>query len=78
MTLSITETRNPASSEIDQLSTLAMVKLINDEDARVALAVGAQSAQIAAAIDGIANRMRRGGRLIYFGAGPLTASRPMW
>ena len=69
MTLSITETRNPASSEIDQLSTLAMVKLINDEDARVALAVGAQSAQIAAAIDGIANRMRRGGRLIYFGAG---------
>lgn len=69
MTLSITETRNPASTEIDTLSTLELVKLINEEDRKVALAVGAQSAQIAAAIDSVAERMKRGGRLIYFGAG---------
>ncbi|MFN8442723.1 MAG: N-acetylmuramic acid 6-phosphate etherase [Caldilineaceae bacterium] len=69
MTLSITETRNPASSKIDQLATLEMVKLINSEDAKVAVAVGAEAHSIATAIDAIVERMRRGGRLFYFGAG---------
>lgn len=46
-----------------------MVRLMNEEDARPALAVRAELPRIAAAIDGIAARMRAGGRLIYVGAG---------
>ena len=69
MPLSITETPNPASNNIDQLSTLEMVCLINSEDAKVAIAVQAQAEHIATAIDVIAERMRLGGRLLYFGAG---------
>lgn len=65
----VTEARNPATEQIDTLSTLEMVRLINAEDARVAEAVAAELPQIAAAIDAIAERMRRGGRLIYIGAG---------
>ncbi len=65
----ITETRNPATEAIDQLDTLAMVQLINAEDAEVAQAVAAELPAIAAAIDAIAGRMRTGGRLIYIGAG---------
>lgn len=65
----LTETRNPASADIDLLPTLELVRIINAEDARVAAAVGAEAAHIAAAIDGIVARMRRGGRLIYVGAG---------
>jgi len=65
----ITEARNPATEAIDQLDTLAMVHVINAEDARVARAVAAELPAIAAAIDAIAARMRMGGRLIYIGAG---------
>ena len=65
----LTETRNPASAEIDLVSTLDLVRIINTEDAKVPFAVGAEAAKIAAAIDGIVARMRRGGRLIYVGAG---------
>lgn len=65
----ITEGRNPATLEIDRLPTLEIVRLINREDERVARAVGSQLPQIAAAIDHITERMRRGGRLIYVGAG---------
>lgn len=65
----VTEARNPATEQIDTLSTLEMVRLINAEDARVAEAVAVELPQIAAAIDAIAERMRRGGRLIYIGAG---------
>ncbi len=64
-----TETRNPATTDIDTVSTLEMVRLMNAEDARVAEAVAAELPQIAAAIDHIAARMREGGRLIYIGAG---------
>lgn len=64
-----TETRNPETVDIDQGSTLELVRLINAEDAKVAAAVGRVAPQIAAAIDGIADRMREGGRLIYLGAG---------
>lgn len=65
----LTETRNPLTSEIDTLSTLEMVRLINAEDAKVALAVEKASPEIAEAIDTIAERMKEGGRLIYIGAG---------
>ncbi len=65
----LTETRNPTSTHIDQLSTLDMLRVINDEDARVALAVREQLPQIASAIDAIAQRFGQGGRLFYIGAG---------
>lgn len=64
-----TEASNPASEQLDELSTLEIVKLINSQDAGVALAVGQQADQIASAIDTISDRLEKSGRLIYFGAG---------
>lgn len=64
-----TEQRNPHTMNIDALSTLDMVKLINREDHRVAEAVGLVTDKIAAAVDVIADRLCQGGRLIYCGAG---------
>ncbi|MFJ9181019.1 N-acetylmuramic acid 6-phosphate etherase [Streptomyces sp. NPDC102360] len=64
-----TEAFRPELAEIDQLSTQEIAKLMNGEDATVPTAVAAQLPQIAAAIDGTADRMARGGRLIYAGAG---------
>ena len=64
-----TERSNPATQDLDRMSTLAMVQAINAEDMRVAKAVRCVLPHIAEAIDAIAARMRRGGRLIYAGAG---------
>jgi N-acetylmuramic acid 6-phosphate etherase len=64
-----TEAPNPRTSDIDTLSSLEIVTLINDEDARVAGAVRAQLPEIAHAVDVIVGRLQRGGRLFYFGAG---------
>ena len=64
-----TEQRNAASEQIDRLPTLDMVRLINNEDKKVAGAVETVCPQIAEAIDGIYARMQRGGRLIYTGCG---------
>ena len=64
-----TEARNPRTTRIDQLSTLEMLTLIHREDAAVATAVGSQLPAIARAIDAIAERFARGGRLFYIGAG---------
>ncbi|MFE1884029.1 N-acetylmuramic acid 6-phosphate etherase [Streptomyces diastatochromogenes] len=64
-----TEAFRPELSEIDQLPTLDIARLMNGEDAGVAAAVGVRLPQIAAAIDAIAERMARGGRLMYAGAG---------
>lgn len=64
-----TEARNPASEDLDGLSALEIVQLINSEDAKVAAAVAEQANEIAQSIDAIAERLERGGRLIYFGAG---------
>jgi N-acetylmuramic acid 6-phosphate etherase len=66
---SITESSNPATAAIDTLTSLEIVTLINQEDARVASAVQAELAHIAQAVDIIADRLQRGGRLFYFGAG---------
>jgi len=65
----LTETRNPASEHLDELPTLEMLALINAEDATVAGAVQAELPQIAKAVDAVAERFRRGGRLFYIGAG---------
>ena len=64
-----TEQRNPNTMHIDTLSTLDMVKLINQEDHQVAEAVAEVTDKIAQAIDVIADRLSKGGRLIYCGAG---------
>ncbi|MGW1943036.1 N-acetylmuramic acid 6-phosphate etherase [Streptomyces sp. NPDC001940] len=64
-----TEAFRPELSEIDQLSTLEIAQIMNGEDASVPTAVAEQLPQIASAIDGTAERMARGGRLVYAGAG---------
>lgn len=65
----ITEGRNPASHNIDELTTEAMLRVINDEDKKVALAVEAIVPQIAQVVDAITRAFSKGGRLIYCGAG---------
>ncbi len=64
-----TEQRNRASANLDQESTLDLVRIINRQDAKVAAAVRLALPKIADAVDIIAERLRRGGRLIYVGAG---------
>ncbi len=64
-----TEASNPRSAHIDELSTLEMLQIINDEDATIAAAVRAALPAIATAIDAISERFSRGGRLFYLGAG---------
>ena len=65
----LTETTNRATTRIDTLPTLEMLRLINIEDQTVPLAVAMQLNAIATAVDMIYARMRLGGRLIYIGAG---------
>lgn len=65
----LTESRNPRSEHIDELSTLDMLRVINDEDATVAAAVRTELPAIAAVIDAVCERFARGGRLFYMGAG---------
>lgn len=65
----LTEARNPASEHLDELSTLEMLALINAEDATVAGAVKAELGNVARAVDAVAERFGRGGRLFYIGAG---------
>ena len=64
-----TESINPATRELDKQSAYRIAELINEEDQKVALAVKTQLPQIGEAIDAIVERMKRGGRLIYMGAG---------
>ncbi len=64
-----TEKANPATAEIDRMSALEIARVMNAEDAKVAEAVKQELPQIARAIEEIAARLRRGGRLIYVGAG---------
>ncbi|HEX3599955.1 MAG TPA: N-acetylmuramic acid 6-phosphate etherase [Lacipirellulaceae bacterium] len=64
-----TEARNPASEDLDGLTALQIVELINSEDAKIAAAVAEHSDAIAKAVDVIADRLAKGGRLIYTGAG---------
>jgi len=65
----LTEQRNPASTEIDRLPTMELLRVINREDARIAGAVEAALPSIAQALDLIAERLAAGGRLFYTGAG---------
>ena len=65
----LTEQANPASSKIDSVTTLEMMRIINEEDKKVAIAVEAALPRIAEAVDAIVARMLDGGRLFYAGAG---------
>lgn len=64
-----TEQRNPKTACIDRLSTLEMVRRINDEDKKVAYAVEKELNNIAEAVDAIYAALKDGGRLIYCGCG---------
>ena len=67
--LPATEQNNSETLQIDQCNTLEILELINRQDQSVPLAVSRELSDIAAAVDGIVGRMRKGGRLIYVGAG---------
>lgn len=69
MTEAITEYRNENTKDIDLLSTIDMVRKMNEEDQIVAQVVGDEAANIATGIDIIAKAFLKGGRLFYFGAG---------
>src|SRR5436309_4532334 len=64
-----TEAHNPASANLDELTPLEIVRLMNREDGRAVEAVGSQADAMAQAIDLIAECLRGGGRLVYGGAG---------
>ncbi|OJW12381.1 MAG: N-acetylmuramic acid 6-phosphate etherase [Planctomycetales bacterium 71-10] len=65
----LTEARNPLSTAIDAAGAAGIVAIMNDEDAKVVEAVRAEAANVAKAVEWTAERFRRGGRLIYVGAG---------
>jgi N-acetylmuramic acid 6-phosphate etherase len=67
--LAVTERRNPHSRNLDQKSTLEILRVINREDAQIAAAVRREMPQIARVVDEIVARIRKGGRLFYIGAG---------
>lgn len=65
----ITEERNPKTKDIDKVSTLEMMTLLNEEDKLVAEAVALELRDIARSVDLISDTLRKGGRLVYMGAG---------
>lgn len=65
----VTEQENPRTREIGSLPTPEVVRLMNEEDARVAEAVREVLPEVARAVDGIVERLRGGGRLFYVGTG---------
>jgi len=69
LNLLTTEKTNRASADLDLKSSLEIVSVVNTEDAKVVDAVRRALPQIARAVDSITNALKRGGRLIYIGAG---------
>ncbi|MDP7134905.1 MAG: N-acetylmuramic acid 6-phosphate etherase [Planctomycetota bacterium] len=65
----ITESRNKSTADLDECTSIEMIKLMQREDAEVLRAVKRVRNQMAAAVDEISVRLRRGGRLFYVGAG---------
>ncbi|MGD0557525.1 MAG: N-acetylmuramic acid 6-phosphate etherase [Streptosporangiaceae bacterium] len=64
-----TEQRNPSTTDIDLLPTVAVLELLHAEDERVPAAVRPALGPLAVVVDEAAERIRRGGRVHYFGAG---------
>ncbi|MDI3255536.1 MAG: N-acetylmuramic acid 6-phosphate etherase [Bacillota bacterium] len=65
----LTESRNPATANLDQLSTLELIQTMHGADREVLDAVGRELPNIARAVDAIVARIDEGGRLFYLGAG---------
>jgi len=65
----LTEQRNPRTSGIDALSIPEIIDLLNREDAAIADAVGAEKAKIARAVNLLVDRVKKGGRIFFVGAG---------
>ena len=64
-----TETRNTASEDLDRMSSLEIVTVMNNEDSKIPGAVRAQLENIAKAVDLCVEALEKGGRIIYMGAG---------
>lgn len=64
-----TEQRNPRTASLDRKSTLEILRVLNRGDATVAKAVRQELPRIAKAVNAIVHALRRGGRLLYVGAG---------
>jgi len=64
-----TEQRNPRTSRLDALPVSEIVDLLNREDATIAGAVGAEKAKIARAVNLLVDRVKKGGRMFFVGAG---------
>ncbi|MEM7473369.1 MAG: N-acetylmuramic acid 6-phosphate etherase [Planctomycetota bacterium] len=64
-----TEQRNPASTHLDSMSAVEIVRLMNSEDQNALTAVGGVAKELARAVEAVAAAFRAGGRLIYIGAG---------
>ncbi|MDR0139567.1 N-acetylmuramic acid 6-phosphate etherase [Metabacillus idriensis] len=64
-----TETRNEKTMNLDEMSTIELLTVMNEEDEKVARAVKAELPSIAKAVDAIIHAKKQGGRLIYMGAG---------
>src|SRR5256885_2535617 len=64
-----TEQRNPLSTELDQLDTLEMLRLMNRQDAQVALVIAEALPRLAQVVELITATLESGGRLFYQGAG---------
>ncbi|HZG53953.1 MAG TPA: N-acetylmuramic acid 6-phosphate etherase, partial [Pyrinomonadaceae bacterium] len=67
--LPVTEQENPRTAGIGALDAAGIVRLMNEEDALVAAAVGRVGAEVARAVEGVVERLRGGGRLFYVGTG---------
>jgi len=65
----LTEMRNPDSMDLDRLSTQEIIRLMNEEDRKIAAAVAREIPAITRAVEAIVNGIRNGGRLFYVGAG---------
>src|SRR6267378_901505 len=65
----LTERRNAASRNLDRMTAMEIVRLMNREDRKVAVGVGREIPAIARAVDAMVSGIRKGGRLIYVGAG---------
>jgi N-acetylmuramic acid 6-phosphate etherase len=65
----VSEEVHPRADELDRLSSIELVSLMHEEDARAVRALEPQLENIARAVDVIADRIRAGGRMHYFGAG---------
>lgn len=70
LTGSVKERRHASTMNIDRLSTLDMLKVIHEEDARISAAITPCLTTIARAVDNAASALNHGGRLVIVGAGP--------